>query len=117
MIKITLKGEEYPCGFVMGAFLMFKRETGKDVSQIKQGDLEELLMLMWCCVKCASQAEGIEFPMDFETFCNSITPNVLNEWNEQVNQPAEKKEGEKCRAPRHRTIARHRDGVHWNENG
>ena len=51
MIKITLKGKEYPCGFVMGAFLMFKRETGKDVSQIKQDDLEELLMLMWCCVK------------------------------------------------------------------
>lgn len=91
MIKITLKGEEYPCDFVMGAFLMFKRETGKDVSQIKQDDLEELLMLMWRCVKCASQAGGIEFPMDFETFCNSITPNVLNEWNEQVNQPAEKK--------------------------
>ena len=45
MIKITLKGEEYPCDFVMGAFLMFKRETGKDVSQIKQDDLEELLML------------------------------------------------------------------------
>lgn len=116
MIKITLKGEEYPCDFVMGAFLMFKRETGKDVSQIKQDDLEELLMLMWCCVKCASQAGGIEFPMDFETFCNSITPNVLNEWNEQVNQPAEKKGG-KCRDPRHRTIARYSDGVHWNEYG
>ena len=56
MMKIKIRDKEYPCDFVMGAFLRFKRETGKDVSQIKQDDLEDLLMLMWCCVKCTTQA-------------------------------------------------------------
>jgi len=91
MMKIEVKGKEYPCEFVMGAFLRFKRETGKDVSQMKQDDLEDLLMLMWCCVKCTTQAEGDEFPLDFETFCNSITPAVLNRWNEKISAAAEKK--------------------------
>lgn len=91
MLKITLKGVEYPCYFVMGAFLLFKRETGKDVSQMKQDDLEELLMLMWCCLKCSCQSEHIEFPYDFESFCNSITPSALNGWNEKVSEAAQKK--------------------------
>ncbi len=65
MLKIKLKGKTYPCDMVMGAFLLFKRETGKDVSQLKQDNLEDLLMLMWCCVKCASQSDGVEFPYDF----------------------------------------------------
>lgn len=75
----------------MGAFLQFKRETGKDVSQMKQDDLEELLMLMWCCLKCSCQSERIEFPYDFETFCNSITPSTLNGWNEKVSEATQKK--------------------------
>lgn len=91
MMKIEIKGKEYPCDFVMGAFLRFKRETGKDVSEIKQNDLEDLLMLMWCCVKCTTQGEGDEFPLDFETFCNSITPAVLEGWNAKVAATAEKK--------------------------
>lgn len=96
MIKISIKGKEYPCGFVMGALLMFKRETGKDVSQLKQTDLEDLLMLMWCCVKCASQAEGKEFPLDFETFCNTITPAMVSEWNAQLKETTEKKRAGKA---------------------
>ncbi len=95
MMKIKIRDKEYPCDFVMGAFLRFKRETGKDVSQIKQDDLEDLLMLMWCCVKCTTQAEGDEFPLDFDTFCNSITPSVLADWSAKVNDVSEKKSGRK----------------------
>ena len=96
MLKITLNGVEYPCDFVMGAFLQFKRETGKDVSQMKQDDLEELLMLMWCCLKCSCQAQRVEFPYDFETFCNSITPATLNGWNQKVNEGTQKKSAVKA---------------------
>jgi len=91
MLRIKVKGKEYPCEMVMGAFLLFKRETGKDVSQMKQDNLEDLLMLMWCCVKCTTQADGDEFPLDFETFCNSITPAVLNSWNKKISAATEKK--------------------------
>ena len=76
---------------VMGAMLLFKRETGKDVSQMDQGDMEEMLWLMWCCVKCTSQAEGVDFGYDFETFCNSIEPKDVEEWNRQMAEPDEKK--------------------------
>lgn len=85
MLRIKVKGKEYPCEMVMGAFLRFKRETGKDVSQLQQDNLEDLLMLMWCCVKCSSQADGEDFPLDFETFCNSITPGMLQKWNDQMS--------------------------------
>ena len=90
-MKIVINGKTYPCYLVMGAFLLFKRETGKDVSQLKQENLEDLLMLMWCCVKCSTQAEGQEFPLDFETFCNTITPDMLTQWNQQISSMDEKK--------------------------
>ena len=90
-MKIVINGKTYPCYLVMGAFLLFKRETGKDVSQLQQENLEDLLMLMWCCLKCSAQAAGQEFPFDFETFCNTITPDMLTLWNAQISSMDEKK--------------------------
>lgn len=81
MLKIKINGKEYPARMVMGALLLFKREAGKDVSELKEDDVEDALRLMWCCTKCASQAEGVAFDLDFETFCNSITPQDVAEWN------------------------------------
>lgn len=90
MLKIELKGEEYPARMVMGALLLFKRETGKDVSELEDGDLEDGLRLMWCCVKCASQADGKELPYDFETFCNLVTPQDVAEWNRSGDEDKKK---------------------------
>lgn len=91
MKKITLRGVEYPCRLVMGALLLFKRETGKDVAQMDAEALEDVLMLLWCCVKCACQADGVEFKWDFETFCNTITPDEVRQWNEDMMRHEEKK--------------------------
>ena len=81
MKTVRINGKDYPARFVMGAMLLYKRETGKDVSDLKQDDVEGLLWLMWCCIKCACQAEAVDFPYDFETFCNTITPQDVEAWN------------------------------------
>ena len=90
-MTVNIGGKDYPCRFTMGAMLLFKRNMGKDVSQMQQDDIEELLMLMWCCIKCACKAEGVGFDMDFETFTCSVTPQDLAAWNEAINAGNEKK--------------------------
>lgn len=83
-MKIRINEKEYPLYVTMGALLRYKRETGHDVSELKDGDLEAMMMLMWCCVACASQAHGIDFPLDFETFCNSNTLEEVKRWRDQT---------------------------------
>ena len=89
-MKIRINEKEYPLYVTMGALLRYKRETGHDVSELRDGDLEGMMMLMWCCVTCASQAHGIDFPLDFETFCNSITPAQVYEWAAQSTKEQKK---------------------------
>ena len=92
-IMINVGGKDYPCRLTMGAMLLFKRNMGKDVSQMDEQNLEELLMLMWCCIVCACKAEGVEFGMDFETFTCNITPQDMTAWNEAISRENEKKSG------------------------
>ena len=65
----------------MGAMLLFKRTTGKDISEVSGEDMEELLLLLWCCVSCACKADGIGFDTDFDTFVCQITPSDLAQWS------------------------------------
>ena len=83
MKQLTIKiGDQHlPCRLSMGAMLLFKRTTGKDVSEMSGNDMEELLMLLWCCVVCACKADGIGFDSDFDTFVCQISPSDLADWN------------------------------------
>lgn len=78
---IEIDGREYPVRMVMGALLMYKRETGRDASEMDPTDMESLLMLLYCCAVCASRAERIDFPYSFEQFCDLITPQDVTAWN------------------------------------
>lgn len=90
MDSITIKGSQWPCRLTMGALLRFKRATGKDVGQLDNlSDMEDMLTLMWCCVASACKADGVEFSMDLETFCDSMTIAEVNQWNQQVGTAAE----------------------------
>lgn len=89
MIKVGDK--EFPCRLTMGAMLQFKRTVGKDVSQMNWKDMEELLMLMWCCVSSASRADNIEFPIDFPMFCDLVSPADIAKWNSTIAEANEKK--------------------------
>jgi len=90
-LTINVGGKEVPCRLSMGAMLLFKQNTGKDVSEMKTDDMEDLLMFMWCCVVCACKADGVEFGIDFETFTCMITPQDVSEWNEAMASENDKK--------------------------
>jgi hypothetical protein len=90
-IMIEVGGKEFPCRLTMGAMLQFKRTVGKDVSQMDWKDMEELLMLMWCCVSSASRADNIEFPIDFPMFCDLVSPADIAKWNSTIAEANEKK--------------------------
>lgn len=61
----------------MGAMVRFKRETGRDVSTIQSGDLSDLALLLWCCVKSACNADGVGFEDSFELFSDSLDAEAL----------------------------------------
>ena len=84
---INVGGRELPCRLSMGAMLLFKRNLQKDVSDMDANNIEELLMFMWCCVVAACKADGVEFDVDFETFCCLITPDDVSAWNAAMNAP------------------------------
>lgn len=90
-LTINVGGKEMPCRLSMGAMLLFKQNTGKDVSEMKTDDMEDLLMFMWCCIVCACKADGVEFGIDFETFTCMITPQDVSEWNEAMASENDKK--------------------------
>lgn len=90
-MRISVGGRELPCRLTMGAMLLFKRQTGKDLNQIQGEGLEAMLTLLWCCVKSACRAEGVEFNVDFEMFCDMITPEEMALWNKAMETEQDKK--------------------------
>lgn len=78
MQKIQLKEKEYPCRVTMGAMVRFKHESGQDIREVNQDDVEQMLKFVWCCVKSASNADGVEFSIPFETFVDMIEPDKFS---------------------------------------
>ena len=87
-IEITVNGVAYPCRQTMGAMLRFKRETGKEVTDIK-GDISDLCVYLWCCVASASKADKLDFNMSLMDFADSISPDDLTAWAAVLNAEAE----------------------------
>lgn len=77
MNKIEIDGKQYPCRITMGAMLRFKRETGKDASQMDQSDIGDLVTFVWCCIASASKADGVEFGMELMDFADRLDPEAL----------------------------------------
>nr|DAU40733.1 MAG TPA: tail assembly chaperone protein [Caudoviricetes sp.] len=95
--KLKVGGREYPCRVTMGAMVRFKRATGKDVNQLNQSDISELVQFIYCCVQSACKADDVAFDVDFETFADQLEPDSLNSFYAQMGD-AEKKTTLKARA-------------------
>lgn len=80
---ITVDGREYPCRPTMGAMLRFRRETGREVTQM-DGSLEDLCTYLWCCVCSAARREGVEFDMTLMDFADHMDPQALELWARQA---------------------------------
>ena len=84
----------YPCRQTMGAFLRFKRETGREATEITN-DLTDLLTFLYCCTASASAADGLDFDLSLEAFADRITPDELNAWTAAMQaKAAEANEGD-----------------------
>ena len=97
-VEITINGVAYPCRPTMGAMLRFKKETGREVTEIETTSLSDLCTYLWCCIKSACRADGVEFELSLMDFADSITPENMDEWVQSVSEQtntAEEAEGEK----------------------
>lgn len=91
MKNIRINNNEYPCRVTMGAMVRFKRESGKDIQQVDQTDVELMLLFLWCCVKSACNADGVGFDLSFETFTDLIEPDDFSNFFTEVAEEGEKK--------------------------
>lgn len=112
--KITIGGVEYPCRVTMGAMLRFKRETGRDVSQMNGNDVADLVTFMWCCVKSACMADKVAMDFTLEEMADSLEPGDMESFNATIENVEKKRRSRRCRG-RHRGTAGHGDGVHGDE--
>ena len=65
--------------------LRFKRETGKEVTEMDAGSITDTLTYLFCCIKSECKNEGIEFNMSLDDFADALSPEDLEEWN-KANQ-------------------------------
>ena len=79
-VEVLINGTAYPCRPTMGAMLRFKRETGKEVTEMNVESFSELCVYLHCCVASASAADGVDFDMDLMSFADSIAPDDLAKW-------------------------------------
>jgi len=77
----------------MGAMLRFKRETGKEVTDIK-GDISDLCTYLWCCVCSASKHDGLDFNLSLMDFADAISPEDVTAWATVLNEDAGSEEGD-----------------------
>lgn len=90
MKKIKVGTQEYPCRVTMGAMLRFQRESGKDVRELSNDNISDLLLFVWCCVKSACNADGVEFDCTFDRFADMLEPDGLNDFYEDMTEAQKK---------------------------
>lgn len=72
-IQIKINGQDYPCRLTMGALLAYKRKTGHDFGTeadasdtSNMANIENLLLLLGCCLESACRADGKKLPEGFK---------------------------------------------------
>ena len=78
----------------MGAMLRFKRETGKEVTDMDGGSLTDICTFLWCCIVSACKADGITFDMSLMEFADAVSPDDMSEWTKSVNEGGEVSESD-----------------------
>lgn len=76
--KIEIAGKMYPCRETMGAFLRYKNETGHEASEMQT--VSDWCTYLYCCIKSACNADGVEFGYDLEMFADLIEADTLTQW-------------------------------------
>ena len=93
-IYMLVDGVSYPCRMTLGAMLRFKRETGREVSEIAQGGISDIVTLIWCCTCSACKADGIQFNLSLEDFCDNLEPDELEKMTDFLSEDQPGTQGE-----------------------
>ena len=96
-IEVTINGKVYPCRPTMGAMLRFKKETGKEVTEITSNSFNsfsDLCAYLYCCVASASAADKVPFDMSLMDFADALSPEDMTAWANAVQASAAPAEGE-----------------------
>lgn len=88
-IEITINGKHFPCRPTMGAMLRFKKETGREITEIEQGSFTDICTYLWCCIVSACKHDGIAFDLSLMDFADSISPDDMQDWSNAVMGEAE----------------------------
>lgn len=83
---VEINGVSYPCRQTLGAMLLYKRETGRDLDA--STGVSDMAVFFYCCVKSATNADGVDFPYDMQTFCDNLPLEALTAWSESFAAPA-----------------------------
>ena len=96
-IEVTINGVTYPCRPTMGAMLRFKKETGKEITEITDKSFTDLCTYLYCCVASASAADDVNFSMSLMEFADALNPEDMQAWTAQMQPDANDNavEGEK----------------------
>lgn len=89
-VKITIEGKEYPMRATMGAMDIFKKETGKDPSEMNQESAVDMTVFIYGCVKSACRKDKVDFPYTIETFMDSVDVDTVLSWSDELSQLAGK---------------------------
>lgn len=82
--SIVVDGHRYPCRPTMGAMLRFKRETGREVTELDGKSVSDLCTYLYCCVVSAAEHAGEHLDMDLMTFADSISPEDMEAWGREL---------------------------------
>lgn len=85
-IEVTINGVTYPCRPTMGAMLRFKKETGKEITEITDKSFSDLCAYLYCCVASASAADKKDFSMSLQEFADALSPEDMEAWAKQMQQ-------------------------------
>ena len=85
----TSDGKEYPCRITLGAMRRFKQETSHDAESISGS--ADLAVFVWCCCQSACHADGVEFGVSLDDFCDRLDMEALSAFEALVPEKKTKK--------------------------
>ena len=91
-VSVVINGKDLPCRPTMGAMLRFKKETGKEVTEIENGSFSDMCAYLYCCVASACAADTVPFNMSLMDFADSLSPEDMTAWANAVQADSTAKE-------------------------
>jgi len=79
-IEVTINGEAYPCRPTMGAMLRFKKETGKEVTELNASNFSDVCVYLYCCIASACANDKKPFNLSLMEFADAVSPEDMTDW-------------------------------------